>query len=77
MFSKYKYLIVNLFFPPRFCSGNFFLIAPFSDRCLLVPFSSVRSLYLQSTCKFDAYKVLIAPDPGRFFLLMIQFYSFK
>ena len=24
----YKYLIVNLFFPPRFWSGSFFLIAP-------------------------------------------------
>ena len=32
MFSKYKYLIVNL------VSGNFFLIAPFPDHCLPVPF---------------------------------------
>ena len=31
MFSMYKYLIVNL-------SGNFFLIALFPNRCLLVPF---------------------------------------
>ena len=36
MFSKYKYLIVILFFPPRFWSKNFFLIAPFPDHCLLV-----------------------------------------
>ena len=26
MFSKYKYLIVNLFFPSRFLEWNFFLI---------------------------------------------------
>ena len=38
MFSWYKYLIVNLFFPTSaFWSGNLFLIAPFPDRCLLVP----------------------------------------
>ena len=37
--SWYKYLIVSLvFFPPRFWSGNLFLIAPFPDLCLLVPF---------------------------------------
>ena len=35
--SKYTYLFVNLFFPARFLSGNFFLIAPFPDHCLLVP----------------------------------------
>ena len=40
MFSWYKYLIVNLvFFPPRFWSGNLFLIAPFPYLCLLVPFN--------------------------------------
>ena len=39
MFYKYKYLIVNLVFPP----GNFFLIALFPDRCLLVPFESLFS----------------------------------
>ena len=39
MFSKYKYLIVNLVFPTSvFWSGNFFPIAPFPDLCLLVPF---------------------------------------
>ena len=39
MFSWYKYLIVNLIFPHLgFWSGNLFLIAPFTDRCLLVPF---------------------------------------
>ena len=39
MFSWYKYLIVSLFFPASgFWSGNLFMIAPFPDRCLLVPF---------------------------------------
>ena len=39
MFSKYKYLSVNLGFSYLgFWSGNFFLIAPFPDNCLLVPF---------------------------------------
>ena len=41
MFSWYRYLIVSLFvfFPTSyFWSGNLFLIAPFPDLCLLVPF---------------------------------------
>ena len=39
MFSKYKYLIVDLVFPTSvFWSGNFLLIASFSDQCLLMPF---------------------------------------
>ena len=39
MFSKYKCLIVNLVFSHLgFWSGNFFLIAPFPDHCLLVFF---------------------------------------
>ena len=39
MFSWYKYLIVSLVFShPGFSSGNLFLIAPFPDLCLLVPF---------------------------------------
>ena len=38
MFSWYKYIIVSLFFSRLgFWSGNLFLIAPFPDRCLLVP----------------------------------------
>ena len=37
--SWYKYLIVSLVFShPGFWSGNLFLIAPFPDLCLLVPF---------------------------------------
>ena len=39
MFLWYKYLIVNLVFSHLdFWSGNLFLIAPFPDLCLLVPF---------------------------------------
>ena len=44
--SWYKYLIVSLFFfflfffsHLGFWSGNLFLIAPFPDLCLLVPFN--------------------------------------
>ena len=37
--SWYKYLIVTLVFSHLgFWSGNLFLIAPFPDLCLLVPF---------------------------------------
>ena len=39
MFSWYKYLLVSLVFSHLgFWSGNRFLIAPFPDRCILVPF---------------------------------------
>ena len=44
MFSWYKYLIVNLVFSHLgFWSGNLFLIAPFPDLCLLVPFDVLIS----------------------------------
>ena len=33
MLSFCKYFIVQLSFPPRFWSGDFFLIAPFRDHC--------------------------------------------
>ena len=40
--SWYKYLIVSLGFSHLgFWSGNLFLIAPFPDLCLLVPFARV------------------------------------
>ena len=42
VFSWYKYLIVSLFFSHLgFWSGNLFLIAPFPDLCLLVPFCNI------------------------------------
>ena len=37
MFSKYKYLIVNLFFPP-FLEWEFLSDCAFPDHSLLVPF---------------------------------------
>ena len=44
MFSWYKYLIVGLVFSRLgFWSGNLFLIAPFPDLCLLVPFYVIES----------------------------------
>ena len=39
IFSWYKYLIV-VFFQPRFLKWDLFLIAPFPDLCLLLPFLS-------------------------------------
>ena len=43
--DTYKYLIVSLVFSHLgFWSGNLFLIAPFPDLCLLVPFYN-RYLY--------------------------------
>ena len=53
--SWYKYLIVSLVFSHLgFWSGNLFLIAPFPDLCLLVPFFqklSNISLSIRSTCE--------------------------
>ena len=43
--SWYKYLIVGLVFSHLgFWSGNLFLIAPFPDLCLLVPFFGVLEM---------------------------------
>ena len=45
MFSKYKYLIVSLVFPTSvFGVGFCFMIASFSDHCLLVPFCCMELL---------------------------------
>ena len=45
--SWYKYLIVSLVFSHLgFWSGNLFLIAPFPDLCLLVPFYNCPDLKL-------------------------------
>ena len=44
--SWYKYLIVSLVFSHLgFWSGNLFLIAPFPDLCLLVPFHRKRQIF--------------------------------
>ena len=48
--SWYKYLIVSLVFSHLgFQSGNLFLIAPFPDLCLLVPFCSAKDSHIFST----------------------------
>ena len=45
--SWYKYLIVGLVFSHLgFWSGNLFLIAPFPDLCLLVPFHTLFLIHL-------------------------------
>ena len=45
--SWYKYLIVGLVFSRLgFWSGNLFLIAPFPDLCLLVPFHFVFDIFI-------------------------------
>ena len=47
--SWYKYLIVSLVFSRLgFWSGNLFLIAPFPDLCLLVPFFDRRMIRLDA-----------------------------
>ena len=54
--SWYKYLIVSLVFSHLgFWSGNLFLIAPFPDLCLLVPFSysSKETIDPWGVAKFD------------------------
>ena len=47
--SWYKYLIVSLVFSHLgFWSENLFLIAPFPDLCLLVPFSTEKLFFTTS-----------------------------
>ena len=55
--SWYKYLIVFLVFSHLgFWSGNLFLIAPFPDLCLLVPFSRIRKIVSKGPkCRFPSY----------------------
>ena len=49
--SWYKYLIVSLVFSHLgFWSGNLFLIAPFPDLCLLVPFDLNVSTAAKRIC---------------------------
>ena len=56
--SWYKYLIVSLVFSHLgFWSGNLFLIAPFPDLCLLVPFCIHRTFvsHHESALKADVF----------------------
>ena len=66
--SWYKYLIVSLFFSHLgFWSGNLFLIAPFPDLCLLVPFHRIFILF---TISYDIRLV-------RCFLTSTRYQYFK
>ena len=70
MFHGIKYLIVSLVFSHLgFWSGNLFLIAPFPDLCLLVPFHSIVS----PLCLLWSHvrQVLLEDLPGFFFLLFL------
>ena len=71
--SWYKYLIVGLVFSHLgFWSGNLFLIAPFPDLCLLVPFYdkllSRYGLFVKVTHQYiQFYSVFLltsSPTPG-------------
>ena len=56
MVSWYKYLIVYLVFSHLgFWSGNLFLIAPFPDLCLFVPFSILCIVLLGRTREHLSY----------------------
>ena len=65
--SWYRYLIVSLVFSHLgFWSGNLFLIAPFPDLCLLVPFFEIASdreaIVLVNTQQKRCGTVHILPD---------------
>ena len=56
--SWYKYLIVSLVFSHLgFWSGNLFLIAPFPDLCLLVPFEYESSFFHFIACHWVFFNV--------------------
>ena len=56
MFLWYKYLIVNLVFsPPRYLEWESFLIAPFPDLYLLVPFFCSRKENWFSLLEFKIF----------------------
>ena len=53
-----KYLIVNLVFPPRFLSGNFFLIAPFSRPLPTFTFVSVFPTTSETNSALQSHKTI-------------------
>ena len=62
--SWYKYLIVSLVFSHLgFWSGNLFLIAPFPDLCLLVPFNrydiyfNLLDIYYKEDILYSKYDI--------------------
>ena len=69
--SWYKYMIVSLVFSHLgFWSGNLFLIAPFRDLCLLVPFHNFyKEGFIQSKIVVTLLQVFLNLFPCVFFLL--------
>ena len=69
--SWYKYLIVSLVFSHLgFWSGNLFLIAPFPDLCLLVPF---LDLHLSVANGFVSSKIYNKRDDFDFDIINFPF----
>ena len=68
--SRYKYLVVGLVFSRLgFWSGNLFLIAPFPDLCLLVPFCFSHLGFIGDTLAPNSPvpdHCLLLPCPVRF-----------
>ena len=59
----YKYLIVSLVFSHLgFWSGNLFLIAPFPDLCLLVPFHHSIHVFIFRYLEIDINQLDILFD---------------
>ena len=80
--SWYKCLIVNLVFSHfGFWSGNLFLIAPFPDLCLLVPFYREAWLVVDFSCAFNTYGSFISKTGilfrnGSAFVLFLLLYVY-
>ena len=63
--SWYKYLIVSLVFSHLgFWNGNLFLIAPFPDLCLLVPFYYFRLVAFSPIMCLQPEKTRVKMTPG-------------
>ena len=70
--SWYKYLIASLVFSHLgFWSGNLFLIAPFPDLCLLVPFSDC--IFITNTCPCNIQR-LFSPVKIKNFIIKIDIF---
>ena len=69
--SWYKYPIVSLFFSHLgFWSGYLFLIAPFPDLCLLVPFYRREHFALSNTDFQHKVNYYVNNTKSRFFLFV-------
>ena len=78
MFSWYKYLIVSLVFSPLgFWSGNLFLIAPFPDLYLLVPFCFMKLMLCIHVPGISFYKNVFFCSSQISTLVAMATYSFQ